>query len=152
MRSIPAELLSRIQSLNQTIHGNANPLMSIKLIKASKVLDINTIRTENRVGSVDIAVGNNLTWIISIVNGGANVRVYDYIDNATDLTSYTDFDIEKQELGATIRDVAVTQTGTSDPFFFWVERGTSTDKIWTVQWDGTGTMPSPTELFSRVRS
>ena len=152
MRSIPAELLSRIQSLNQTIHGNANPLMSLKIIKASKILDINTIRTESRVGSVDIAVGNDLAWIISIVSGGANVRKYAYVNNEINLASYTDFDIDKQELGATIRDVAVTQTGTSDPFFFWVERGTSTDKIWTVQWDGTGTMPMPTELFSRVRS
>lgn len=63
MRSIPSDLLTKIQSAWQTIHGNADPKMDIIAQKVTKYLtegtqlQARTIRTgNNNLGSLDICI------------------------------------------------------------------------------------------------
>ena len=152
MRTIPAELLAKIQSLNQTTYNNANPLIKATIVKAIKTLELSTIRTAARVGGIDIAANTGPTevWIIAVVSGVAVVNVYTYSE-AIDFGAPTrTFSLTTEQVDASVRDVAVAFDGVS-PWLFWVERGVSYDKIFALQWDGAGIQPAATELLSVAR-
>lgn len=166
MRSIPAELLEKIQALNWSIYGNNNPVMEAVIVKAIKTLDIHTIRTETSLSAIDLAIQNDAEnpvtlWLIAVVNKQAVVTTYDLTAETPDYETPTStFTLATQEAGAAVRDVAIEFDGawsggvlitSGAPHLFWVERGVSLDKIWTVQWDGVGPQPAGTELLSEVR-
>ena len=106
-------------------------------------------------GGIDLApkiVDGEVTeiWIITVVSGQAVVNVYTYSDDIDFTTPDRTFTLTTEELDAKVRDVSISFDGTS-PWLFWVERGVSYDKIWTVQWDGTGTQLAGTELAAVAR-
>ena len=154
MIELPADILERIQKLNQTNYENADPRMEAVIVKANRTLDIQTIRS-GTLGSIDLApkaVDGVVTeiWIIAVVGGAAVINVYTYSD-AIDFTAPDrTFTLTTEELDAKVRDVSISFDGTN-PWLFWVERGISYDKIWTVQWDGTETQPAGTELVAVAR-
>ena len=152
MRTITAELLAKIQSLNQTTYNNANPLMRATIVKAIKTLELSTIRTAARVGGIDIAANTGPTevWIIAVVSGVAVVNVYTYSEAIDFGTPTRTFNLSTEQVDASVRDVAVVFDGVS-PWLFWVERGVSYDKIFALQWDGAGIQPAATELLSVAR-
>ena len=156
MRTISAEILERIQSLNQTAWNNANPMMQAIVVKAIRNLDTKTIRS-GKVGSIDISakiiddVISEL-WIISVVDGAAVVNVYTYADDIDYTTPDSTFTLATEESEAKVRDVAISFDGT-DPWLFWVERGVSYDKIFALQWNGVdpAIQPAAEELLSVAR-
>jgi hypothetical protein len=166
MRDIPADILAKIQSLNQTIFNNAEPKMEAIIVKAIKTLNIHTIRSASSLGAIDMAMQTDAAgapvtlWIIAVVAKQAMVTTYDLTVETPDYTTPTStFTLATQEAGA-VRDVAIEFDGawsggvlitSGAPHLFWVERGVSLDKIWTVQWDGVGPQPAGTELLSEVR-
>ncbi len=168
MRSIPTALLERIQLLNQTIYNNANPIMEAVIVKAIKTLDIHTIRSASSLGAIDMAMQTDAAgapvtlWIIAVVAKQAIVTTYDLTVETPDYETPTStFTLATQEAGA-VRDVAIEFDGawsggvlitSGAPHLFWVERGVSLDKIWTVQWDGVtpATQPAATEFLSVAR-
>ena len=154
MLDIPTGILERIQKLNQTNYENADPRMEAVIIKANRTLDIQTIQS-GTLGGIDLApkiVDGEVTeiWIITVVSGQAVVNVYTYSDDIDFTTPDRTFTLTTEELDAKVRDVSISFDGTS-PWLFWVERGVSYDKIWTVQWDGTGTQLAGTELAAVAR-
>ena len=152
MRTIPTEILARIQTLEKTIFNNANPLMRATIVKAIKTLELSTIRTAARVGGIDIAANTGPTeiWIIAVVSGAAVVNTYAYSEAIDFGTPARTFTLTTEQVDASVRDVAVAFDGT-DPWLFWVERGVSYDKIFALQWDGQGVQPAATELLSVAR-
>jgi len=154
MRSLPSDIQERINLVQQTIYNNADPKMEASIIKANRVLEIQTIQSEV-LGSIDLApkiVDSIVTeiWIISIVNSQAKVNIYNYIDDIDFSTPDRTFSLVTEEVDAKVRDVSISFDG-ENPWLFWVERGISYDKIWGLQWDGVDTQPSATELKSVVR-
>ena len=154
MLDIPEEILERIQKLNQTNYENADPRMEAVIIKANRTLDIQTIQS-GTLGSIDLVpkiVDSIVTeiWIIAVVSGQAVVNVYTYSDAIDFTTPDRTFTLTTEEASAKVRDVSISFDG-EDPWLFWVERGINYDKIWTVQWDGTGTQPAGTELAAVAR-
>lgn len=152
MRAIPAEILARIQTLQKTTFSNANPLMKATIVKAIKTLELSTIRTAARVGGIDIAANTGPTeiWIIAVVSGVAVVNVYTYSAAIDFGTPARTFNLAAEQVGASVRDVAISFDGVS-PWLFWVERGVSYDKIFALQWNGQGVQPAATELLSVAR-
>jgi len=154
MLDIPEEILERIQKLNQTNYENADPRMEAVIIKANRTLDIQTIQS-GTLGSIDLVpkiVDSIVTeiWIIAVVSGQAVVNVYTYSDAIDFTTPDRTFTLTTEEASAKVRDVSITFDG-ANPWLFWVERGVSYDKIWTVLWDGTGAQPAGTELVAITR-
>ena len=154
MRSLPSDIQERINLVQQTIYNNADPKMEASIIKANRVLEIQTIQS-GVLGSIDLApkiVDSIVTeiWIISIVNSQAKVNIYNYIDDIDFSTPDRTFSLVTEEVDAKVRDVSISFDG-ENPWLFWVERGISYDKIWGLQWDGVDTQPSATELKSVVR-
>ena len=154
MRSLPSDIQERINLVQQTIYNNADPKMEASIIKANRVLEIQTIQS-GVLGSIDLApkiVDSIVTeiWIISIVNSQAKVNIYNYIDDIDFSTPDRTFSLVTEEVDAKVRDVSISFDG-ENPWLFWVERGISYDKIWCLQWDGVDTQPAGTELKSVVR-
>ena len=154
MRTLPADIQARINLVQQTLYNNADPRMEAVIVKANRTLDIQTIRS-GTLGSIDLApkiMAGAVTeiWIISVVDAQAVVNVYAY-SNAIDFTTPDrTFTLATEEVDAKVRDVSIAFDGEL-PWLFWVERGVSYDKIWTVQWDGTDAQPVSTELVSVAR-
>jgi len=154
MIELPTDIQARINLIHQTLYNNADPHMEAVIVKANRTLDIQTIRS-GTLGSIDLApkiVDGVVTeiWIIAVVSGQAVVNVYTYSDAIDFTTPDRTFTLTTEELDAKVRDVSISFDGEL-PWLFWVERGVSYDKIWTVQWDGTGTQPSGTELAAVAR-
>jgi len=154
MRTLPSDIQARINIVAQTLYNNADPRMEAVIVKANRTLDIQTIQS-GTLGSIDLAqkiVDAAVTeiWIISVVDAQAVVNVYAYAETIDFATPGRTFTLTAEEASAKVRDVSIAFDG-EDPWLFWVERGVSYDKIWTVQWDGTGTQPAGTELVSVAR-
>jgi len=154
MRALPADIQARINLVQQTIYNNADPRMEAVIVKANRTLDIQTIRS-GTLGSVDLApkiVVDAATeiWIVAVVSGQAVVNVYTYAETIDFTAPDRTFTLATEEVDAKVRDVSITFDGEL-PWLFWVERGVSYDKIWALQWDGTGTQPAGTELVSVAR-
>ena len=154
MRTLPADIQARINLVQQTLYNNADPRMEAVIVKANRTLDIQTIRS-GTLGSIDLApkiVDAAVTeiWIIAVVDARAVVNVYAYSDAIDFTTPDRTFTLATEEVDAKVRDVSITFDGEL-PWLFWVERGVSYDKIWALQWDGTGTQPAGTELVSVAR-
>ena len=156
MRSLPADIQARINLVQQTLYNNADPKMEATIVKANRTLNIQTIRS-GTLGSIDLApkiVADAVTeiWIIAVVSGAAVVNVYTYSDAIDFTTPDRTFSLVTEEVDAKVRDVSIAFDG-ANPWLFWVERGISYDKIWTVQWDGVdpALQPAGTELVSAAR-
>ena len=154
MRTLPADIQARINLVQQTLYNNADPRMEAVIVKANRTLDIQTIQS-GTLGSIDLApkiVDAAVTeiWIISVVDAQAVVNVYTYAETIDFTTPDRTFTLATEEVDAKVRDVSITFDGEL-PWLFWVERGVSYDKIWALQWDGTGTQPVGTELVSVAR-
>lgn len=156
MRDIPADILAKIQSLNQTIFNNAEPKMEAVITKAIRSLEIKTIRT-GTVGSIDIAAlmdGETVAelWIIGVVSAQAVINVYTYAEDIDFSTPTRTFTLTTEEVDAKVKDVAIAFDGAL-PWLFWVERGASYDKIWALQWDGADpvSQPAGTEIKAVAR-
>jgi len=154
MRALPADIQARINLVQQTLYNNADPRMEAVIVKANRTLDIQTIQS-GTLGSIDLAakiIDGTVTeiWIISAVNAQAVVNVYTYAETIDFTAPDRTFTLATEEVDAKVRDVSIAFDGEL-PWLFWVERGVSCDKIWTVQWDGTGTQPVGTELVSVAR-
>ena len=83
MRPISADLLNRIQALNQTIYGNADPKMLATIIKAITDLDIFTIAEGEVLGKNDQAAqisavnsAPDAIWLAQVINHEAVIKVY----------------------------------------------------------------------------
>jgi len=154
MRSLPSDIQEKINLVQQTIYNNADPKMEASIIKANRVLNIQTIQS-GVIGSIDLApkiIDNIVTeiWIISVVNSQAKVNIYNYVNSIDFSVPDRTFSLITEEVDAKVRDVSITFDG-ANPWLFWVERGISYDKIWVLQWDGIGIQPAGTELKSVVR-
>jgi hypothetical protein len=154
MRTLLADIQARINLVQQTLYNNADPRMEAVVVKAIRSLDIQTIRS-GIVGSIDLAakiVAADVAeiWIIAVVSNAAVVNVYTYADTIDFSTPTRTFTLVTQEVGAKVKDVSIAFDG-ANPWLFWVERGVSYDKIWALQWDGTGIQPAGTELKSVAR-
>jgi len=154
MRTLPTDIQARINLVAQTLYNNADPKMEAVIVKANRTLDIQTIQS-GVLGSIDLAakiVDAVVTeiWIISVVAAQAVVNVYTYAETIDFTTPGRTFTLTTEEVDAKVRDVSIAFDG-ANPWLFWVERGVSYDKIWTVQWDGTSTQPAATELVAVAR-
>ena len=154
MRTLPADIQARINLVAQTLYNNADPRMEAVIVKANRTLDIQTIRS-GTLGSIDLApkiVASVVTeiWVIAVVSSAAVVNIYTYSTDIDFTTPTRTFTITTAETSAKVRDASIAFDG-ENPWLFWVERGVSYDKIWALQWDGTGTQPVGTELVSVAR-
>jgi len=148
MREIPEDILSKIQSLNQTHFNNANPIMEAVIVRSFKNLNIQTLHDTGRLGSLDIAARRedpdlppSELVLIAVVDGEALV----YVANPSDEIDWG----VPVNLGAA-REVSVEFNGdfqqdtggnqvfvtSGDPYFFRVVRGVTDDT--TVVRQGTG--------------
>ncbi len=167
MRPISADLLARIQALNQTIYGNADPKMQATIIKAVTDLQVYTISTGELLGPIDPAMKwADLTkdpeevWIAEVINRQAVVNVYTYKKNMDFATPDRTFTLATVGTNARVRDIAIEFDGTiingalqtsGAPYIAWLERTTSYDTCYIIQWDGTGEQPAATELLKVAR-
>lgn len=159
MRHISADLLTRIQALNQTIYGNADPKMQATIIKAVTDLQVYTISTGELLGPIDLAMKwADLTkdpeevWIAEVINRQAVVNVYTYKKNMDFATPDRTFTLATVGTNARVRDIAIEFDGTS-PYIAWLERTTTHDTGYIIQWDGVdpATQPEATKLLEVAR-
>ena len=169
MRTIPAALLAKIQSLNHTITGNADPKRWASVIKADKTLQIKTVANTGILGAIDLTINwPDLTadptevWIIEVINKAAVVKVYTYSDTIDYSTPTRSFTLTVVGTGAVVRDAAISFDGTfvegemqtsGAPWLFWLERTSTHYKAYALQWDGAdpAVQPAATELLSVER-
>ena len=154
MRTLPADIQARIDLIQQTIYENANPLMTATIVKATQDVNIFTVSTGARLGSIDLAfvlVDDAITfvWIIMVIDGIAYVNVYDFASLNWEAAT-SSFNLTVVNAGASVKSAAITMDG-SNPWLFWVERTATNDIIYTLQWDGSGAQPAATELLSVAR-
>lgn len=156
MRTLSADMQARINKLQQTTHQNANPLMQSVVTKAIQTVQIKTLREGNRLGSIDLAFefdsGEIVTaWVIGVVDGVATVTTYNFPDPDWETPDST-FSLTPVTVGGVVRDVSATLDG-ANPWLFWVERTSSHDKIYALQWNGVdpAVQPAATELLSVAR-
>jgi len=156
MRTLSADMQARINKVQQTTHQNANPLMQSVVTKAIQTVQIKTLREADRLGSIDLAFEFALgaitkAWIIGVVDGVATITTYNFPDPDWETPDST-FSLAPVTAGGVVRDVSVTLDGTN-PWLFWVERTSSHDKIYALQWDGAdpAVQPVATELLSVAR-
>ena len=157
MRAISAELLAKIQKLNQTMYENADPFMRAVIEKTEQVVNTRTLRQATRLGSIDLALKLDnpeavQLWIISEANRQIFVDVYDFPDPDWGTPNRT-FNVACQDVEATPLDVAIAFSGGLPwlPWLFWVERLSTYNKIYALQWDGTGVQPVASERASILR-
>ena len=115
MRPIPAELLKRIQALNQTIYGNADPKMLATIIKAITDLDIFTITEGEVLGKIDLAAqisdvnsAPDAIWLAQVINHEAVIKVYTYAKDMDFATPSRTFTLATVGTNARVRDIAIS--------------------------------------------
>ena len=209
MRSISADLLNRIQALNQTIYGNADPKMLATIIKAITDLDIFTITEGEVLGKIDLAaqISNvnsapDAIWLAQVINHEAVVKVYTYSDGMDFATPARTFTLATVGTNARVRDIAISfylpfeitfddedlvddelelddemefdeeedvsiflsylfggleayglTVTVGSPYIAWLERTTTHDTAYIIQWDGVdpATQPEATKLLEVAR-
>lgn len=167
MRTIPAALLAKIQSLQQTPDGNADPKMTATIIKANSDLSIYTLANSGVLGPIDVTMQwEDLTadpeavWVAEVIDKVGVIKVFNYAETLDFTTPDSTFNLTPVGTGATVRDIAIEFDGTltagvlqtsGAPYITWMERTTTHDKAYVIQWDGTGSQPAATELLSVER-
>ena len=210
MRHISADLLTRIQALNQTIYGNADPKMLATIIKAITDLDIFTITEGEVLGKIDLAAqisdvnsAPDAIWLAQVINHEAVVKVYTYSKEMDFATPSRTFTLATVGTNARVRDIAISfylpfeiafddedlvddelelddemefddeedasiflgylfgieayeLTGdvtVGSPYIAWLERTTTHDTGYIIQWDGVdpATQPEATKLLEVAR-
>lgn len=167
MRPISADLLAKIQALNQTQFNNANPQMLATIIKVVNDLQVYTIATGDLLGQIaltmrwtNLAADPNEVWIAEVINRQAVIKVYTYAKDMNFATPTRSFTLAMVGTNARVRDIAIEFDGTitngalqtsGAPYIAWLERTTSYDTCYIIQWDGTGTQPVAAELLKVAR-
>ena len=208
MRHIPADLLTRIQALNQTIYGNADPKMQAIIIKAITDLDVFTVAEGEVLGKIDLAAqisavnsAPDAIWLAQVINHEAVIKVYTYSAGMDFATPASTFTLATVGTNARVRDIAISfylpfeiafddedlvddelelddemefddeedasiflgylfgieAYGLTDgvtvgsPYIAWLERTTTHDTGYSIQWDGTGDQPEATKLLEVAR-
>jgi hypothetical protein len=167
MRSIPSGLLARIEKLNQTIYENADPRMYAKILRVTKNLQVYTVASAEAMGTIDLAVNwpdlskdPTEIWIAEVINRAGVVKVYDYDEEMDFAAPARMFDLATVGVNARVKDIAIAFDGTvtdgqvattGAPFIAWLERTTSFDTCYIIQWDGTGSQPAAMELLQIAR-
>ena len=209
MRPISADLLNRIQALNQTIYGNADPKMLATIIKAVTDLQVYTISTGELLGPIDLAMKwADLTkdpeevWIAEVINRQAVIKVYTYAKEMDFATPARTFTLATVGTNARVRDIAISfylpfeitfddedlvddelelddemefdeeedvsiflsylfggleayglTVTVGSPYIAWLERTTTHDTAYIIQWDGVdpATQPEATKLLEVAR-
>lgn len=167
MRSIPSGLLARIEKLNQTIYENADPRMYAKILRVTKNLQVYTVSSAEAMGTIDLAVNwpdlskdPTEIWIAEVINRAGVVKVYDYDEEMDFAAPARMFDLATVGVNARVKDIAIAFDGTvtdgqvattGAPYIAWLERTTSFDTCYIIQWDGTGSQPAAMELLQIAR-
>ena len=211
MRHISADLLTRIQALNQTIYGNADPKMQAIIIKAITDLDAFTITEGEVLGKIDLAAqisavnsAPDAIWLAQAINYEAAIKVYTYSKEMDFATPSRTFTLATVGTNARVRDIAISfylpfeiafddedliddemelddeiefdeeedvsiflsylfggleAYGLTDgvtvgsPYIAWLERTTTHDTAYIIQWDGVdpATQPEATKLLEVAR-
>ena len=211
MRHISADLLTRIQALNQTIYGNADPKMQAIIIKAITDLDIFTVAEGEVLGKIDLAAqisdvnsAPDAIWLAQVINHEAVIKVYTYAKDMDFATPARTFTLATVGTNARVRDIAISfylpfEMGFEDedliddemelddeiefdeeedvsiflsylfgrleaygltdgvtvgsPYIAWLERTTTHDTVYIIQWDGVdpATQPEATKLLEVAR-
>ena len=211
MRPISADLLNRIQALNQTIYGNADPKMQATIIKAITDLDVFTITEGEVLGKIDLAAqmsdvnsAPDAIWLAQAINYEAVIKVYTYSAGMDFATPARTFTLATVGTNARVRDIAISfylpfEMGFEDedliddemelddeiefdeeedvsiflsylfggleaygltdgvtvgsPYIAWLERTTTHDTAYIIQWDGVdpATQPEATKLLEVAR-
>ena len=211
MRHISADLLTRIQALNQTIYGNADPKMLATIIKAITDLDVFTVAEGEVLGKIDLAAqisdvnsAPDAIWLAQAINYEAVIKVYTYSDGMDFATPARTFTLATVGTNARVRDIAISfylpfEMGFEDedliddemelddemefdeeedvsiflsylfggleaygltdgvtvgsPYIAWLERTTTHDTAYIIQWDGVdpATQPEATKLLEVAR-
>ena len=149
MIEIPEVTLARIQALNQDIWHNTDPMMRAVIVKVNRTLDISTVRSADRLGSIDVDVHDGYLWLISVVDRAAVVTAYD-LAALNYAAPGVEFTLDTETVDAAVRGVSIVfELGV--PRLTWIERDPSYDTVWTVLWDGTGIQPAGTKLMEAAR-
>lgn len=167
MRPISADLLARIQALNQTIYGNNDPRILATITKVVNDLQVFTVATGDLLGQIDLAMKwTNLAlepeevWIAEVIYRQAVIQVYTYDKDMDFAAPVKSFSLSSIGTNARVRDIAIEFDGTiingalqtsGAPYIAWLERTTSYDTCYIIQWDGTGEQPAATELLKVAR-
>lgn len=167
MRTISATLLAQIQALQQTPDGNADPKMTATITKASSDLSVHTLTSADNLGSLDLAMqwedlqeAPDALWIVQVVTKQAVVNRFDIKDAMDYTTPDMTVTLDTAEPGAVVRNVAIEFDGNPEgadvetagaPYIAWLERTTTHDKAYVIQWDGEGSQPAATEILSVER-
>ena len=209
MRPISADLLNRIQALNQTIYGNADPKMLATIIKAITDLDIFTVTEGEVLGKIDLAAqisavnsAPDAIWLAQAINHEAVIKVYTYSDGMDFATPARTFTQATVGANARVRDIAISfylpfeiafddedlvddelelddemefdeeedvsiflsylfggleayadGVTVGSPYIAWLERTTTHDTAYIIQWDGVdpATQPEATKLLEVAR-
>jgi hypothetical protein len=162
MRTLPADIQSRIDLLQQTIYENANPSMVASIVKAKQTIEVETLQSGTQLGGIDLAFVLDdegvptYAWVIFVSAGLASVNVYDMtvakVDWETPTKTFTLATVNNE---AVVRQVAIAMDGSS-PWLFWVERYLYDhyryNNVYALQWDGAepASQPAATELYSIV--
>ena len=210
MRHISADLLTRIQALNQTIYGNADPKMQATIIKAITDLGIFTVTEGEVLGKIDLAAqisavnsAPDAIWLAQAINYEAVIKVYTYSDGMDFATPARTFTLATVGTNARVRDIAISfylpfeiafddedlvddelelddemefdeeedvsiflsylfgieaylptdGVTVGSPYIAWLERTTTHDTGYIIQWDGVdpATQPEATKLLEVAR-
>lgn len=167
MRPIPAEIMERIRMLEQVPAKNAGPMMRAIITKASSDLSVHTLTSADNLGSLDLAMqwedlqeAPDALWIVQVVTKQAVVNRFDIKDVMDYTTPDMTVTLDTAEPGAVVRNVAIEFDGNllgsavetvGAPYIAWLERTTTHDKAYVIQWDGEGSQPAATEILSVER-
>lgn len=167
MRAISADLLARIQELNQSIYKNADPKMYATITNIKNSLQVYTLATNEFLGTIDVAVkwedldsDPNEVWIAEIIDKQVVIKIYTYSQTMNFASPTTVFTLTAIGANARARDVAIEFDGifingqlqtAGSPYIAWLERTVSYDTGYIIQWNGSGVQPVATELLKIAR-